>query len=75
MTLWLLRPVRQWEPWYDKMFGVVVRAPTREEARRLASKEAGDEGAAAWTDSSESTCEELAPEGPEGVIIKDFAAA
>lgn len=76
-----------WEPWYDKAFGFVVRAETEEQARAVAMKEAGDEGhrwgagfkkrmdVPAWTDAKYSTCVELLPDGPAGVVLRDFAAA
>lgn len=50
MKLWLLRPIdpdaggdNPWEPWYDKLFGAVVRAETEDQARLLVSAHAGDE--------------------------------
>ncbi len=87
MRLWILRPRRDvvddgarsvtdlWAPWYDKTFGVVVRAETDDEARAIASKVAGDEGEAAWLSATFTTCDELVPDGEPGVIMRDFAAA
>ena len=84
MKLWLLRPIEKsglWDPWYDKAFGFVVRAKTEEDARSFAQAEGGAETEwgrgrnPAWTSQEHSTCIELFPEGEEGVIIKDFAAA
>jgi len=47
MNLWLLRPSSNlpddraknpWIPWYDKCFGMVIRAETEEDARKLADE-------------------------------------
>ena len=81
MKLWLLRPIHghdewgPWKPWYDKTFGFVVRAETEDEARLLASKQAGDEGHHAWMEPFESTCVELTADGPAGVVIQDHCSA
>ena len=94
MKLWILRPVKgldkndnPWEPWYDKVFGFVVRAETEDEARAFAHAEAGDENRGEflyrktantnqpWMDAKYSTCTDLLPEGDAGVVMQDFAAA
>jgi hypothetical protein len=75
MTLWILRPVTDWKPWYDKSFGFVVRAENESAARVIASENAGDEGAAAWLKSEETTCQELTADGPATMILRDFASA
>lgn len=85
MTLYLLRPIKNWTPWYDCAFGFVVRASSEKEARRLAQENGGDESdgwdggkkvdVPAWTDPSLSTCVVLQNDGPSEVIIRDFAAA
>ncbi len=91
MRLWLLRPAgglkkgdNPWEPWFDKVFGFVVRADTEEEARALAHDDAGDENRGGfrgrakyltkqpWLDAKYSTCVELLPEGAAGVVMEDF---
>jgi len=64
-----------WEEWYDKAFGFVVRAENEDEARILASKEAGDEGGSVWINNNFTYCIELKGEGEKGVIIRDFASA
>jgi hypothetical protein len=92
--LWLLRPHAEvlereshpWRPWFEKVFGVVVRAPNEIEARALAQEEAGSEGvglyrelgcareeraAAVWLDPTRTACEELEVEGPPAVILVD----
>jgi hypothetical protein len=50
MKLFILRPVaglpdndNPWEPWYDKVFGFVVRAHDEPAARLLAQANAADE--------------------------------
>lgn len=83
MKLWLLRPNNYegnlgntaWDPWFDKAFGFVIRAKTAQEARQLAQSRHGDEGKLAWVDEAQSICEELLPDGPAQVIIRDFASA
>ena len=54
--LWLLqaradvlaRACHPWTPWFDKDFGVVVRAPSEAEARALAEAQAGSEGSGTY---------------------------
>lgn len=75
MKIWLLRPVKGWEPWYDSAFGFVVRAATEERARHLASTKAGDEGSVAWFDSARTTCVEVPSDGEEEIVLRDFASA
>lgn len=76
MKLWILKPRDEnggpWMPWYDKVFGFVVRSKTEEGARALASKDHRDEGKDAWLDSKLSTCAELAPEGKAEIIMRGF---
>ena len=51
MKLWLLRHIAgrpEWEPWYDKAFGHVVRAETEQQARELAAEAAGAEAPWDW---------------------------
>jgi len=79
MKLWLLRPHDNdpaWErPSYDKAYGFVVRAATAEIAREIASRDAGDEGAAVWLDRSHSACVELTQQGSPQIVLRDFNAA
>ena len=93
MKLYILRPINEnyspWRPWYDKVFGFVVRAKSEEAARKIADEHAGAENTR-WVDSSnkttlesihpwlsskDSSCYVLANEGPEGLIIRDLARA
>jgi hypothetical protein len=76
MKLWLLRPVNETvEPWFDRMFGFVIRAKDELTARRLASSRAGDEGPEAWLLPASSTCAELGVDGPEEIIMEDYNPA
>lgn len=91
MKLWFLYPNEvlplgdnPWEPWYDKVFSLVIRAPSEAVARQYAHTHAGEENknefldriisntTIPWLDSKYSVCEELLPEGKPGVIIKNF---
>lgn len=75
MKLWLLQPIELlttlWNPWYDKVFGFVVRAENETEARKAAAAKAGDETPEAWLNSHHSTCVELLPDGKPGVLLTD----
>ncbi len=76
-----------WEPWYDKTFGFVVRAENEQKARELANENGGDENRGEfmrtkiantitpWLDPDYSTCIELMPDGDEGLVMQDIAAA
>lgn len=82
MRLWLLRPVKDWSPWYDRAFGFVVRAEDAACARKAitTAKEkwdfgSGDEGEAVWLDETKTSCVELTVDGPQEVIMRDFRAA
>lgn len=83
MKLYLLRPrengnksLPPWETWYDKVYGFVVRAESEESAREIANKNGGDEIAYGdvWIDPNLSICIELTTDGPEEMIIRDFAS-
>lgn len=67
MKLWHLHRISGTIGW-DEVDGFVVCASGERAARRLASEEAGDEGAGVWLDSTKSSCEQLSPE-PEAAII------
>ena len=79
MKLWILRPVKTlnspWDPWYDKCFGMVIRAKSEELARSLASRYSGSEGSEPWQNPIQSSCEILEREGPEVVLMLDVASA
>ena len=96
--LWLLRPHAEvlprkshpWRPWFDKLFGIVVRADNEAQARALAQSGAGTEGlgiyrglgcsdeaiaAGVWLDSAYTGCDELDAVGPVGIVLADRRAA
>lgn len=89
MKLWLLGPMgdiegeNPWIPWYDKVFGFVVRAENEEEARKLADAQAGQENFPHWNGVQEhpwlnpqlSMCQPLINEGIAGVILRNYNAA
>lgn len=88
MKLWLLRPVdvlpdsdNPWSPWYDKVFGFVVRAETEDTARLIAHEHSGNETGHygkvfdPWLSEKYSTCVELSPDGNQEMIICDFRSA
>jgi len=78
-ALFILKPIDpeagNWVPWYDKCFGVGLRASDEGEARTLASGYAGDEGEDVWMMDTETSCEPLGDEGEHGLIIHDFKSA
>jgi len=85
MKLWLLRPAEDlpsgidpWDPWYDKVFGFVIRAETEEDARRLAHDEAGNENRGKvrgpWLNARYATCVELTADGDPAVVMEDAQA-
>ena len=77
MNLWLLRPKNPdagiWQDW-DISEGFIVRAEDKASARRLASEEAGGEGADVWLNDSVTRCLHLTDAGPAGVLMCDFHA-
>ena len=81
MNLWLLLPIDgsgPWTPWYDKCFGLVIRAETEIQARQIAMENSGNETDRykdVWINSNYSTCQILTADGEPGLIIRDFSAA
>lgn len=74
MNIYLLNPVKDWEPWYDKIFGFVVVAENEKNARKLASMQCGDEGPGVWLRSEYTSCK-IVPTDKEEVILRDLASA
>jgi hypothetical protein len=70
MKIWELKNLN---PGFGKMTGIVVRAPSEEEARLMASKSAYQEGSSTWTDHSLSTCCEVLQDGFAMVILASYA--
>lgn len=58
---------------YDEAYTFAVAAADEAEARRLASEQAGDEGAAVWLDSARSSCVPADLKSP-AVLCRDFVA-
>jgi hypothetical protein len=73
--LFRIKPIEDWDPWYDKAFGFVVRASSELHARQLACEECGEEGKEVWLDASKTRCEAIEPNGPPEVLCRDFAQA
>lgn len=90
MKLWLLRPMENlpgdddpWKPWYDKVFGFVVRAKNELEARKLGDANADHENRGTflykktsntlhpWLDEKYASCTELTNNGEPGVVIAE----
>jgi len=68
MKLWILKAKQEFTG-YIKNQNVVVRAETEKKARDIATAHENS-----WTlewDTSYATCEELLPDGEEGVVIVD----
>ena len=79
LKLWILTPINPqnspWDPWYNKCFGMVIRAESEELARSLASRHSGYEGSEPWQNPIQSSCEILDKEGPEAILMLDVAKA
>lgn len=73
MRLWLLKREKM-RPYYDVADGFIVRAETEDDARKIASLDAGDEGNTTWLSAKYSSCEPLSEIGPAQSILRDFNA-
>ena len=65
-----------WKSWYDKCFGLVVRATSPNHARRIAHDSRQDSAESRdypniWLDPNFTSCEHLTADGEPGVIITD----
>ena len=74
MKIFILEVIGSWNPWYDSMHGLVIRAENEESARMEATLHAGDEGPVAWLDNTKTSCEVVTEEGSPGLILQDFNA-
>jgi len=72
MHLWILTTKTPLT--YDCTYGFVVRAPSARAARKLASREAGDEGASHWLKPQTTRCHKLSEEGKKEIIVNDYRA-
>jgi hypothetical protein len=73
MKIWLLEAIdgsEYFDPWYDKMFGIVVVAESEEKARLLAAEAKADEGKQPWLSPEHTSCEEILTD-VECVVIQD----
>ncbi len=81
------KTINYWEPWHNKLFGVIVAATDETEARKLAQTQAGNEtfyynqdysvrtDLDIWLDPTQTTCVPLATPDEPGVVIIDFMRA
>jgi len=75
VKLWILKAkpgAKAFQPSYDKMLGLVVRAGDANEARDLASQRAGDETKWPWFDTNATSCEELTVHGGADILLIDY---
>jgi hypothetical protein len=88
MKLFLLEPRQDlphngspWDPWYDKCFGMVVRAENETHARKIADANGGSETITQpwqdkqkqpnpWLDKKYSTCEVINEDGDAGLVLQ-----
>lgn len=62
---------------YDEVSDFVVIAASQDEARRMASDDAGDEGAYTWVDPADSSCVAIGtalPDAVPGPVVRSFHA-
>lgn len=57
---------------YDSYLGFIIRAKSAKQARKIASKNAYDEGGCVWLDKKYSYCKIVKLDGKEGVILGSF---
>ena len=67
-----LYKIERLEPDCDQPAAFVIRAESEAAARAVAAANCGDEGPRQWTDPECSSCELLEPDGPDGVMLRDF---
>ena len=56
----------------DICSGFIICAQSQKKARKLASWNAGDEGAEFWLNANHSSCKELKPSKTAEIIMRDF---
>lgn len=78
MNLYLLEPVKDWKPWCNKCFGMVIRAKNETVARELAELNGGDEiqdEIEPWLNPKQTTCVQIITSGEEEVILRNYRDA
>jgi len=73
IKLWLLHSKEESDA-YDVVNGVVVRAATELQARKIAAFAHGDEGGDVWLKHRKSTCIELLAGGDAGIVLCNYRA-
>jgi hypothetical protein len=75
--LWRLQPIKGWNPWYDCMFEIIVRAESEDRARQLANAQQGNPRTErdGWLDPAITSCERIWSDGDEEVICRDIHSA
>lgn len=69
--LWAKDDSDYFEPWYDKMFEIVVVAKNEEVARQIASKNCSYEGKQPWLLPEHTNCEEVSVD-EERIVISSI---
>jgi len=67
-----LYKIERLEPDCDQPAAFVIRAESEAAARAVAAANCGDEGPREWTEPECSTVELMEPDGPDGVMLRDF---
>ncbi len=76
MKLFKLAPINtgpdsDWDVWYDKMFGIVVRAENEQDARIIAAAACGVEKPELWRDATKTSCVVVTLKGEPAVILRE----
>lgn len=77
MQLNIYHLARKGVTYYDEVSAFVVIAASSDEARRMASDDAGDEGAYTWVDPADSSCEVIGTtlaDAVPGPVARSFHA-
>lgn len=67
MQLYLLQRIKACD--FSEYNGFVIRANSPEAARKMAAARAYEHY---WTDTAQTSCEELEQDGPSGIVLQDF---
>lgn len=77
MQLNIYHLARKGVTYYDEASAFVIIAASPDEARRMASDDAGDEGAYTWVDPADSSCESIGTAtvgAVPGPVVRSFHA-